>query len=108
MQSEIGTYKWNSNVDIYAACLTFPAIIQTTVEIRKLIPRIQTPRDDSELHFPFIGQLIAERKKYKVQELNIVKLRPNDVEAGASKVSTDVWLVRKLIRKMTCVDPDDT
>ena len=102
-----GKIQYHKNLDIYAACLTFLAIIQTTVETRKLIPRIETPRDDSELHVPSIGQLIAERKKYKVRELNGVKLKPNDVEAGASKVSRDVWLVRKLIRNMTCVDPDE-
>ena len=61
-------------MDIYAAGLTFLALIQGREKHQQLIPQIETPREDSELHVQSIGQLIAERIKYKVQELNIVHI----------------------------------
>ena len=60
-----------------------------------LIPQIQTPMDDSELHVPSIGQLIAERIKYKVPELNIVHFK------DPAKHLQD------LICQMTCVNPEE-
>ena len=70
-----GKIEYHRNVDIYAAGLTFLAILQAKKGKNKLIPRIETPMDDSELHVPSIGQLIAERMKYKVPELNVVEVR---------------------------------
>ena len=64
---------YHHNVDVYAAGLTFLALHQGKGEKKQLIPRIETPRHDSELYSPSIGQLITERIKYKVKELNIVK-----------------------------------
>ena len=66
-----GKLKYHKNVDIFAAGLTFLSMIQVKDHRKKLIPHIETPRDDSEMHNP-IGQLIAERIKYNVPELNIV------------------------------------
>ena len=51
--------------------------------------------DDSEFHAPSIGQLIAERIKYKVPKLNIVK-----VEGPQRNLK---WL----ISRMTCIKPEE-
>ena len=68
-----GKLRYYKNVDIFAAGLTFLAMIQVKDHRKKLKPHIETPRDDSEMHTP-IGQLIAERIKYNVPELNIVTI----------------------------------
>ena len=69
-----GKIEYHRNVDIYAAGLTFLAILQAEKGKKMLIPRIETPMDNSELHTDSIGRLVAERIKYKVPELNIVKI----------------------------------
>ena len=51
--------------------------------------------EDSEFHAPSIGQLIAERIKYNVPELKIVKLE------GSTKE------LKRIISKMTCVNPEE-
>ena len=66
-----GKIEYHRNVDIYAAGLTFLAILQAEKGKKMLIPRIETPMDDSEFHAPSIGLLISERIKYKVPELSI-------------------------------------
>ena len=84
-----GKIEYHRNVDIYAAGLTFLAILQAK-KGKRLIPHIETPTDDSEFHADSIGRLITERIKYKVPELNIVEVR------GA---------LTGLISRMTCVNP---
>ena len=69
-----GKIEYHRNVDIYAAGLTFLAILQADKGKKMLIPQIETPMEDSELHVPSVGQLISERIKYKVPELSIVKM----------------------------------
>ena len=98
-----GKLRYHRNVDIYAAGLTFLAMIQAKEGCKKLVPQIETPQDDSELHVQSIGQLIAERIKYKVKNLNIVV---ND-EKKAKAMSIEMNEARKLIQKMTSVDPKD-
>ena len=58
-----GKIEYHRNVDIYAAGLTFLAILQAEKGKRNLIPHIETPMDDSEYHTDSIGRLIAERIK---------------------------------------------
>ena len=90
-RTSAGQIKYHRNVDIYAAGLTFLAILQAK-KGKRLIPHIETPQEDSELHAPSIGQLIAERIKYKGDpELNIVKIE------GTQK------RLKRLISRMTCV-----
>ena len=48
--------------------MTYLAIVQ---EDKALVPRIETPNDDSELHAP-IGRLIAERIKYGRTPLDVI------------------------------------
>ena len=62
---------YHRNVDVFAAGLTFLAMIQYDKDSGKLIPHIETPKEESELHAP-IGSLIAERIKYQVPDLNVV------------------------------------
>ena len=90
-----GNIEYHRNVDIYAAGLTFLAILQAEKGKKMLIPRIETPMDDTELHTDSIGRLITERIKYKVQELNIVKIE------GPQRS------LKWLISRMTCVNPEE-
>ena len=106
---------YRKDVDTYALGLTYLAMIQ---ENKGLVPRIETPKDDSELHAP-IGRIIAERIRYKKKPLDVI---PEDkkgslltalfpkltvgtsVSAAKDSVDTapfEVALLRKLIRKMT-------
>ena len=89
-----GKIEYHRNVDIYAAGLTFLAILQAREE-KNLIPRIETPLHDSEYHPFSIGLLISERIKYKVEELNIVRIE-------GDKIS-----LKQLISEMTRVNPKE-
>ena len=89
-----GKVEYHRNVDIYAAGLTFLAILQAE-KGKMLIPQIETPMEGSEQHAPSIGQLIAERIKYKVSELNIVTLEGSTNE------------LKRIISQMTCVNPGE-
>ena len=90
-----GKIEYHRNVDIYAAGITFLAILQAEKEKKLLIPHIETPMDDSEFYADSIGRLITERIKYKVPELNIVKIE------GEQRS------LKRLISKMTCIEPED-
>ena len=87
--------EYHRNVDIYAAGLTFLAILQAKEEQKMLIPHIETPMHDSEFYADSIGRLISERIKYKVSELNIVKIK------GPQRS------LKWLISRMTCVNPEE-
>ena len=89
-----GKIEYHRNVDIYAAGLTFLAILKAEKGKKLLIPRIETPRDDFELQIDSIGRLIAERIKYKVPELSVVKI------VGEQ----NRW--KQLISQMTCINPE--
>ena len=90
-----GKIEYHRNVDIYAAGLTFLAILQAEKGTKMLIPRIETPMDDSELYTDSIGRLIVERIKYKVPELNIVNLNGPAID------------MKWLISRMTCINPEE-
>ena len=66
-----GKLIYHRNVDIYAAGLTFLAMIQAPERCSKLVPQLETPKDDTELYVQSIGQLIAERKKHNEKELSV-------------------------------------
>ena len=78
-----GKLVYHRNVDCYAMGLTFLALLQGHPGRTLLIPRIETPRMDSELHALSIGQLIAERMKYGVDELRVVII--DDTEGAHEK-----------------------
>ena len=90
-----GKIEYHRNVDIYACGLTFLAILQAEKGKKMLIPQIETPMDNSEFYVQSIGQLIAERIKYKVPELNIVKIE------GPQK------RLKQMISLMTCLNPEE-
>ena len=92
LRTSPGKIEYHRNVDIYAAGLTFLAILQAKKGQKILFPHIETPRHDSEFHVPSIGQLIAERIKYKVPELNIVRVRGT---------------FTRLISEMTSIRPEE-
>ena len=101
MRNELKKIKYHRNVDIYAAGITFLAILQHKRGNTMLIPRIETPQDDSELHVP-IGQLIAERIKYKVKILDIIVL-----DESTANIPTLFMKIRKLIHRMTWHKPEE-
>ena len=90
-----GKIEYHRNVDIYAAGLTFLAMLQAEKGKKMLNPRTETPMEDSEFHAPSIGLLISERIKYKVPELSIVKIE------GEQRS------LKSLISQMTCVNPEE-
>ena len=106
-----GKLRYHRNVDIYAAGLTFLAMIQAPDHCRNLKPQMETPQDDPELYVQSIGQLIAERIKNKIPELNIVAITEGtSVTFEGDKLSLNIdtkMEIRKLIQKRTCVKPTD-
>ena len=93
-----GQIQYHRNVDIYAAGLTFLAMLQAKKGRNALIPRIETAQDDSELHVPSIGQLIAERIKYKSKALDVVK---------DTRETIFFAKLKGLIKKMTHFNPEE-
>ena len=88
---------YHRNVDVFAAGLTYLAMIQCDKYPGKLIPHIETPKDESEVHAP-IGSLIAERIKYQVSDLNVVVIEDTEnKETG----------VKQLIHRMTHYKPEE-
>ena len=73
------------------------------------VPQIETPRDDSELHCP-IGQLIAERIKYGVKDLNAVAVdypwQTEPIWLG-DKLAELKKELKKLIQEMTRAQPEE-
>ena len=102
-----GKLNYHRNVDMYSTGLTFLALFQARDENKKLVPRIETPRNDIEQHSP-VGQLITERIKYRVKELNIVVIDNDNENMGDSGKNLNIPNeIRKIIQKMTCVKPQD-
>ena len=101
-----GKLRYHRNVDIYAAGLTFLAMIQAPDHCRKLVPQIETPRDDSELHVQSVGQLIAERVRYNLEEYSIVPPKEGSSQSGMPDEDGANQL-RNMIQKMTCVYPKE-
>ncbi len=92
-----GKVNYHRNVDVFALGLTFLAMIQNN---ECLIPKIETPKDPSELQIE-IGVLLWERQKYKVEPLQVVQIQGRP-PAGQNPL----WVsMRSLIGKMTHVDP---
>ena len=86
---------YHRNVDVFAAGLTFLAMIQ--YNSGNLIPHIETPRNESEVHAP-IGSLIAERIKYQVSDLDVVVIDHTE------NVKTEI---KRLIHGMTHHNPEE-
>ena len=99
-----GELRYHRHVDIFASALTFLAFIQADKDSTALVPRIETPLDNSEHYSPSVGQLIAERVKYKISELNVVSIQERDITSEDENMKNEV---RKLIQKMTCVNPKE-
>ena len=102
LRNKQGKIQYHRNVDTFAAGLTFLAIIQYEDGSGKmLLPHIETPRHESELHQP-IGSLLVERIKNNVQQLNIVVTDKDKSTAELDVISR----MKKLIEKMTSVEPE--
>ena len=103
MKTREGKLRYHRNVDCYAMGLTFLALLQANTQTTILKPQIETPQNDSE-YSQAIGQLIAERIKYNVKQQDIVILQELRPDATlAMKLTNDV---KQLIKRMTCVDPE--
>ena len=118
-----GKLRYHRNVDEYALGLTLLAMIQwagkqqddnkdgTDERNKLLLPQIETPRDDSERFAQSVGQLIAERIKYKVGDLNIVNTNTTDTAADApndieDKMNDTVQSLKLVIQYLTHVEPE--
>ena len=102
-RSKDGKLNYHSNIDTFAAGVTFLAMLQIKESKKLTIPQIETPRSDSEHHAPSIGQLIAERIKYDVKELNVVTVE-DITRSSAADIKVNVEL-KKIIQKMTAAGP---
>ena len=112
-RNEQGAINYHRNVDIFALGLTYLAMIQGNKN--NLVPRIETPKDNSELHIP-IGQLLAERIKYGTKPLDIFS-RQNEVLLAEAFESMDIDgqadnlmvpnNIKDLIQRMTCIVPEE-
>ena len=100
-----GKLVYHRNVDMYAMGLTFLALRQENSETKQLKAEIETPQDPSEKFTLSIGQLIADRVKYKVKELRVFFIDDAQSEAGTSSDAVTSRDVKMLIEKMTHVDP---
>ena len=60
---------------------------------------------DTEFHAPSIGQLIAERVKYKVPILNIVNIEPAEINKRMEQKEEIKIMLKWLIKYMTSVKP---
>ncbi len=86
--------KYKRSVDIFAMGLTFLAMIQQN---EHLVPKIETPNEDSELHLSS-GRILYERITYKVEPLCVVdQSKGNDIEQK----------IRGIIVKMTCAEANN-
>ncbi len=93
-----GELYYHRNVDVFSTGLTFLAMIQNHPF---LVPKLETPNEPSEVSAGYtIGMLMAERKRYKVDPLQVVKLAKE-----GSDSANDLWnKVRREIQKMTRVE----
>ncbi len=99
IRTDGGQLNYHRNVDVYAMGLTFLAMIQNHPF---LIPKLETPNEPSELSPGYtIGMLMAERKRYKVEPLQVVT-----IPVAVSHPEHELWNdVRVEILKMTHVEP---
>ena len=105
---ESGKLLYHKNVDIYACGLTFLTMVQTPSGRKMLIPQIETAQEDSELFAPSIGQLMAERIKYKSTNLEIVVTdKSEDDKAHHMTCGSQETEIKRLIQKMTSIAPSE-
>ena len=122
LRNEKKKINYHRNIDIYALGLTYLAMIQDN---KGLVPRIETPNDDSELYAP-VGRVIAERIRFNKKPLDIIPKERrggfivkwfsklvlgsgNSTAASSSETSPvpyEVKMMKSLIRKMTHHEPE--
>ena len=89
------TIRYHRNVDVYAAGLTFTAMLQAEPN-RNLIPKAEGPVESTELAMP-IGLIAYNRIVYAQPDITVVEDRASD--------STVVKRVKEVIREMTHISP---
>ena len=99
--SATGRVSYHRSIDIFSAGLTYLAMLQAKPGSRALIPEIELP-DESGSRVLSIGQLLYERVKYKVGDLNIVDVS-NYASGGPDKKQD----LKKLIQRMTQFNPEE-
>ena len=112
MSSDVGTalYKapefWNTNgrtkyyrnIDVYAAGLTFVAMLQFRAG-QSLAPRVEgSMHSSSESRLP-IGLVAHNRQVYNQPDITVVKIEPNDCATTEN--------VKRIISEMTCTSSGD-
>ena len=118
LRNEKKKLVYHRNVDIYSTGLTYLAMLQ---ESKPLLPRPETPQDDSEIHYP-TGSTSATRIRRRKRPLTldvvavdkekgflsgaINRLRRSFTSLENQEASHQGEL-RKLIQKMTAAQPKD-
>ncbi len=101
LRTDGGKLEYHRNVDVYAMGLTFLAMIQNNPY---LVPKLETPNEASELSPGYtIGMLMAERKRYKVEPLQVVMVAEYVSDPEQQLFNS----LRAEIQKMTHVEPTE-
>ena len=93
-----GAVKYHRNVDTFAAGLAYLAMIQAKKGAKYLLPRIENPRNRSEERLP-IGIVLLTRIQSGFD--------PNVVKIDESAGDTESAEVKKMVKKMISVKPED-
>ena len=89
------TIRYHRNVDVYAAGLTFTAMLQSQPNL-SLIPKAEGPVESTELAMP-VGLIAYNRMVYGQSDITVVEDRASDC--------TVVKRVKEVIREMTHISP---
>ena len=98
-----GRVSYHRNVDIYAAGLTYLAMVQRNKHLR---PLIETPTDDDEKEEP-IGRIIAERVRLKQDVRDVVDLELPVKPLKGDEDNNVAMGIKMLVQNMTCWKPQD-
>ena len=88
--------RYHRNVDVYAAGLTFTAMLQTISGAQSLVPKVEGSLEHSETLMP-IGLAAYSRMINRHPDVDIVETRKYDTEL--------VVKIKQVIRGMTHVSP---
>ena len=89
--------KYHRNIDVYAAGLTFTAMLQAR-QGRKLVPRAEGSLQSSETKMP-IGLAAFTRTTSQHPDISVVEAKATD-----DKLTTEI---KELVREMTHISPTD-
>ena len=93
-----GRTKYYRNIDVYAAGLTFAAMLQF-IAGQSLVPRVEGSTQSSSESSQPIGLVAHNRQLYNQPDITVVKIEPNDCATTEN--------VKRIISEMTCTSSGD-